>query len=99
MQRNSFSLAQTAADDASDEEARSSRPGRANSELHSLEVELGCARALLDELEAALEREYPERARGDMIIQVAEELERTATAMKQWAMDRVRNCPLERRRD
>jgi hypothetical protein len=90
MQPKTSSLTQTAVDDgATDEEALSTRrPGRANSELHNLEVELGCTRALLDELETVLEEEHAERARRNVIIQVAEQLERTATTMKRWVRDR-----------
>jgi hypothetical protein len=91
LRRNSFSVAQAAVDGAS--------APRADSELHSLELELSCARALLDALETVLDREHPERAPRDVIIQVAEQLARTAIALKQWAVNGVGNSQSERRRD
>jgi hypothetical protein len=103
MLHHDFSLAPRATtserDGGTDQETPSPRHGRTSRELHSWEVELACARALLDELETVLEREHQEQARSDVMVQVAEQLERTAATMKQWVRDRARNHRWERRRD
>jgi hypothetical protein len=45
-------------------------------------IELACARALLDELEAALDAKTDDRTPGDFVVQSADQLARLATTMK-----------------
>jgi hypothetical protein len=58
--------------------------GRARLAPRAVRTELACARALLDELETVLDAESEERTRGDVVIQVADQLTRMASTMKQW---------------
>jgi hypothetical protein len=54
-------------------------------------TELACARALLDALEALLDAEHEEEStQCDVVVQVADQLARAATIMKQWTEERSR---------
>lgn len=58
-------------------------------------TELACTRALLDELETVLDAGREGRTVGDVLVQVADQLVRMASTMKEWQDA----GSLERRRD
>jgi hypothetical protein len=58
--------------------------GEARHSPHPLGRELACARALLDELETALDAGNDDRTRRDVVVQVAEHLTRLAATIHQW---------------
>jgi hypothetical protein len=45
---------------------------------------VACARALLDELEVALDSETDDRTRGDVVVHIADQLASLSKTMKQW---------------
>ncbi|MGA7119171.1 MAG: hypothetical protein WBY94_03690 [Polyangiaceae bacterium] len=52
----------------------------------AVSTELACARALLDALETLLRAEAVEPSRCDVVVQLADQLARVATTMKEWGV-------------
>ncbi len=71
------------------------REGKSCHTLLIVRTELACTRALLDELETVLDAGREERTVGDVLVQVADQLVRMASTMREWQDNRS----LERRRD
>ncbi|HXN30608.1 MAG TPA: hypothetical protein VN894_02055 [Polyangiaceae bacterium] len=70
-----------------DSKRRPSEPPNAGREFlgpRAVSTEVACARALLDALETLLRAEDVEANRYDVIVQVADQLARVATTIRQW---------------
>ncbi len=70
-----------------DSKRRPSKPPNAGREFlgpRAVSTEVACARALLDALETLLLAENIEPNRCDVIVQIADQLARVATTMRQW---------------
>ncbi|HXN34318.1 MAG TPA: hypothetical protein VN894_20795 [Polyangiaceae bacterium] len=57
----------------------------------AVSTELACARALLDALEALLRSGDAEPTRCDVVVQLADQLARVATTMKEWGVVPLRH--------
>lgn len=57
--------------------------GDAGLAQRTVRTELACARALLDELETVLDAQNEEQTRSDVVLQVADQLARVASTLKQ----------------
>lgn len=58
--------------------------GKSSVAQRTRRTEVACARALLDELEVALDAETDARTQGDVVVQIADQLACLAKTMKQW---------------
>ncbi|MGA7119358.1 MAG: hypothetical protein WBY94_04630 [Polyangiaceae bacterium] len=72
----------------SDSKTRPSEASIAGTGLppRTVSTELACARALLDALESILRSGEFEPTRCDVVVQVADQLARVATTMKEWGI-------------
>ncbi len=66
--------------------SESRNAGRTYPPPRAVSTELACARALLDALEALLRSEEVEPTRCDVVVQLADQLTRVATTMKEWGV-------------
>jgi hypothetical protein len=73
--------------------------GKSREEHRALRIELACARALLDALEAVLDAEIEARTQCGVVLQIADQFARVANTMRHWKTERSESGVSEPRHD